>query len=83
MIRYGVFGTATIDMMVHKAGIIAEVLMTAQAVAACTASPAEPGYSDAVSDRERLSTGLHYGADDMVSRDQGKFRAGKFSVNDV
>src|SRR5215210_5504722 len=83
MIRHGILGVAAVDMIARKVGIIAEVLTTAQAVAAFTAGPAEPGYPDAVSNIEPPGISLHYGADDLVPEDQGKLGVGQLSANDV
>src|SRR5205823_6081720 len=71
-----VLGVATVEVVAGEAGPVAEVLASAQAVAALAAGPAEP--RDADPPAARLVD-----PDDLVPGDERELRVGKLAVHDV
>ncbi len=48
MVGHGVFGEAAVDVIAGETSFVTEVLAVAQAVAALSVRPAQPGNADTV-----------------------------------
>jgi hypothetical protein len=69
-IRNRVVGVSSIDLIAREFGVWAQILSAGQAMAALSASPAQPGDANAVADPEAIHawTQRIYPADDFMAQ---------------
>src|SRR6185437_9565773 len=67
------------------AGGRAQILAPGAAIAALPACPAQPRHADAVPDPEAIGVAsrFDYGADDLVTRHEMRFRIGQLAIDDM
>jgi hypothetical protein len=84
-VGHGIIGIPTVAIIAGESRPITEVLTPAQAVAAGSTSPSEPGDTDPVTRAEALylRSSLYDRAHDLVAQDERELGVGELTGRDV
>src|SRR5687768_2874040 len=82
-VGYGIFGVASINLITGKSGVCTQIFVSATAVAALTAGPAQPGNTDPFTHRKmaRVCSTCRHSPYNFMSWNNRQFRIGQLAIH--